>query len=101
MRLYALQGTTRLTHDDTVYDADEVGGFDLPEDFGRHMHAQHLGGRPLFEDEAERDARLKAEALEEARDPARLYELMQQLVANTAPDQDPGEPDRPRAHVED
>jgi hypothetical protein len=82
MRLYTRTGATAL--DDPEYgnfQADEEGGFDLPDDLSERLHRFHIDGRPAWETDVERQTRLIAEELDRRKDPATLLAAVQQLVA--------------------
>lgn len=86
MRLYPRQGQTTLDHPDYGhFDAGDDGGFDLPEDVGEQMHAFHVGGRPLWETDIERQRRLAEEELERRRDPQTMLDVMERLLAAAKP----------------
>jgi len=81
MRLYSRTGQTVLTDAEYgTFEAGPDGGFDLPEDLALREHAFHVGGRPLWETDVERQYRLAAEELDRRRDPATLMNAVQQLV---------------------
>lgn len=81
MRLYSRTGQTVLNDAEYgVFEAGPDGGFDLPEDLAEREHAFHVGGRPLWETDVERQYRLAAEELDRRRDPATLMNAVQQLV---------------------
>jgi len=82
MRLYTRTGATAL--DDPEYghfDADEQGGFDVPEEFGERLRRFHAGKQPLWETDIERQNRLMQEELDRRQDPATLLSAVEQLVA--------------------
>lgn len=81
MRLYSLTGASAL--DDPEYghfDAEDDGGFELPEDLAERLHRFHFGGRPSWEDQIERQERLMQEELERRKDPATLLGAVESLV---------------------
>lgn len=81
MRLYTRTGATAL--DDAEYgtfQADENGGFDFPDDVSDRLHGFHVGGRPMWETDTERQHRLIAEELDRRKDPATLLSAVEQLV---------------------
>lgn len=81
MRLYSRTGQTVLTDAEYgTFEAGPDGGFDLPEDLAVREHSFHVGGRPLWETDVERQYRLAAEELDRRRDPATLMNAVQQLV---------------------
>lgn len=85
MRLYTRTGATAL--DDAQFghfDAGPDGCFDVPEEFGEHLRRFHLSGRPAWETDIERQARLVAEELERRKDPATLLAAVEQIVAAAA-----------------
>jgi hypothetical protein len=85
MRLYSRVGATALDHPTGHYDADpDTGAFEFPDEVSDELHSFHSGGKPMWEDQAERDRRLAAEELERLRDPATLLEAIRkqnELVA--------------------
>lgn len=94
MRLYSLTGATALTDPEFgSFDAGPDGSFDLPEEFAERLHAFHFGGRPAWETDIERQARLMNEELERRKDPATLLSAVEQLVKAAAQvsTQDPDE----------
>ncbi|MGN6607969.1 MAG: hypothetical protein ACTHMS_13280 [Jatrophihabitans sp.] len=83
MRLYSRFDITSIKDPETgeQYDADETGAIEVPEAFGRFLHGQHMAGKQAWEDDAERFDRLTAEEDARRRDPASLYDLLQQRLA--------------------
>lgn len=90
MRLYTRTGATALTDSETgtEYEADERGGFNFPEELSDRLRRFHIGKQPAWEDDIERQQRLVDEQLEQAKDPATLLAVVQQLAqyAQTAQD---------------
>jgi hypothetical protein len=82
MRLYTRTGAIALTDPATgiVYEADEQGGFDFPDDLSDQMHHFHPGGRPGWETDIERQHRLIGEEMERRKDPATLLGVVEQLM---------------------
>lgn len=80
MRLYSLTGATALDHAEGHFEADEDGAFDLPDDIAEEIHGFHVGGKPAWEDDIERQNRLLQEELERRKDPATLLGAVEQLV---------------------
>jgi hypothetical protein len=81
MRLYTRTGATAL--DDPEYghfDADEQGGFDLPDGLSDRLHAFHWRGQPMWETDIERQHRLNREDVERRKDPATLLSVVEQLM---------------------
>lgn len=82
MRLYTRTGATAVDDPEFgTFEADEEGGFDLPDDLSERLIRFHIDGRPAWETDTERQNRLIAEELERRKDPATLLEAVQQLVA--------------------
>lgn len=79
MRLYTRTGATQVSAGGNVFTADENGAFEFPQDVGAEVRAFHVGGKPAWEDEAERGARLAAEQMERLRDPATLLAEVQKM----------------------
>lgn len=79
MRLYTRTGATQVSANGKVFTADENGAFEFPQDVGAEVRAFHVGGKPAWEDEAERGARLAAEQMERLRDPATLLAEVQKM----------------------
>ncbi|MET7944342.1 hypothetical protein [Streptomyces sp. NPDC005302] len=81
MRLYTLTGATALEDPEFgKYEADEQGGFDFPNELSSRLHNFHVGGKPAWEDDIERQQRLMTEELERRKDPATLLDAVQQIV---------------------
>ena len=80
MRLYSRDGATAVSHGGVTYTAGSDGGFDFPEETGRHLHAFHAGKRPLWETDIERQNREAAEIAERRKDPATLLDAVQQII---------------------
>ncbi|MET7746204.1 hypothetical protein [Streptomyces sp. NPDC005385] len=81
MRLYTLTGATALEDPEFgKYEADEQGGFDFPNELSSRLHSFHVGGKPAWEDDIERQRRLMTEELERRKDPATLLDAVQQIV---------------------
>jgi hypothetical protein len=79
MRLYNKAGDVPQI-DDPVYGTikpDETGGFSMPEALYDQLH-----GRPEWENDAEREARIVKEQLDIARDPATLLKEVRTLGTN-------------------
>lgn len=79
MRLYTRTGATQVSAGGNVFTADENGAFEFPQDVGAEVRAFHVDGKPAWEDEAERGARLAAEQMERLRDPATLLAEVQKM----------------------
>ena len=81
MRLYTRTGATAL--DDPEFgrfDADDQGAFDLPDELSDRLARFAHCGKPMWETDVQRQARLMAEEKERASDPATLLAAVQQLV---------------------
>lgn len=78
MRLYNTEGATQVDDPEFgTFAPDANGAFDgLPDGMYAKLH-----GRPGWENEAERTARLAAEQLEKLRDPATMLAEMQKMTA--------------------
>lgn len=98
MRLYTRTGATALDDPEHGhFDADEQGAFLLPEDLAERLRRFHVGGKPAWETDVERQRRLIHEEMERRKDPATLLDAVEQLVkaaAHTAPDSE-AEPPAP------
>lgn len=82
MRLFTRTGATALDHPAFGhFDADELGGFDFPNELSDQLHGFSAGGRPLWETDIERQHRTIREELERRRDPATLMDAVAQLVS--------------------
>jgi hypothetical protein len=81
MRLYTRTGATQVSAGGNVYTADTDGAFEFPQDVGAEVHAFHVDGKPAWEDDAERAARLAAEQMEKLRDPATMLAELQKMTA--------------------
>jgi hypothetical protein len=81
MRLYTRTGATAL--DDPEYghfEADDQGGFNLPEELSERLHSFHIGGQPAWESDIERQRRLMTEESERRKDPATLLDAVEQIM---------------------
>lgn len=78
MRLYTRTGATSVTDpaDEAIYEVDENGSLEVPDELGEHLHGMHVKGKPAFENDEERKKRLGLEDLDRRRDPAVLYDLL-------------------------
>lgn len=77
MRLYSKTGATRIDGPLGSFTPGPDGAFDgLPDAVYADLH-----GRPDWENEAERTARLAAEQLEKLRDPATMLAELQKMTA--------------------
>jgi hypothetical protein len=89
MRLYTRTGATALTDPKTgiTYKADEQGGFDFPDEFSDEQQGFATRGRPMWENDIQRQRRVMAEEMERRKDPAAMLEVMEQLLqaAKSAP----------------
>ena len=84
MRLYSRTGAASVTHDGQTYDPGDDGGFDFPEAVGQELHSFHVGGKPAWETQIERNNRLINEELERRKDPATLLSVVEQLMQHAA-----------------
>ncbi|NUR01366.1 MAG: hypothetical protein HOY79_34025 [Streptomyces sp.] len=81
MRLYSRTGATRLDDPEHgSFDADAQGGFDFPDEVSDRIRGFHLHGKPLWEDDIQRQQRLIEEELERRKDPATLLSAVEALV---------------------
>ena len=80
MRLFSRAGATAVDDGGKHYTAGDDGGFDFPEDVAVSLHSFHAGGKPMWEDSIERQARLVAEESARRQDPATLLAAVEQLV---------------------
>lgn len=83
MRLYTTTGATQV--DDPrygSYTAGPNGAFEFPNELSGRLHGFHIGGRPSWETDAERETRIAKEELERFRDPATLLAAVREMGAN-------------------
>lgn len=81
MRLYTRTGAVALDHPEFGhFDADDQGGFDLPDELSDRLHRFAYQGKPAWETDVERQQRLMAEELERRKDPATLLSVVEQLM---------------------
>jgi len=80
MRLYSRAGATAVDDGGKHYTAGDDGGFDFPDDVAARQHAFHAGGKPMWEDSIERQARLVREESARRQDPATLLAAVEKLV---------------------
>lgn len=82
MRLYTRTGATALTDPATgrIYEADEQGGFNFPDDLSDSLHRFAVRGVPMWETDIERQRRLMSEELERRKDPATLLSAVEQIL---------------------
>jgi hypothetical protein len=82
MRLYTRTGATALTDPETgvVYEADEQGGFNFPDDLSDKLHRFAVRGQPMWETDIERQRRVMNEELERRKDPATLLTAVEQIL---------------------
>lgn len=92
MRLYSRTDTGAVEHDGVHYEPEGDGGFEFPEDVGEQLHSFHTGGKPQWETQIERQARLMNEEMERRKDPATLLSAVEQIV-NAAQATKKAEPD--------
>lgn len=81
MRLYTRTGATQVSAAGQVFTVDGNGAFEFPQELGAQMHSFHMDGKPAWEDDAERAARLAAEQMEKLRDPATMLAELQKMTA--------------------
>jgi hypothetical protein len=100
MRLYTRTGATTL--DDPEFghfDASPDGAFDLPEELSDRLNGFHVGGRPMWESDIERQRRLVSEEMERRKDPATLLAAVEQIMkaaqATVVPTPEPVSPPAP------
>lgn len=78
MRLYP-KGAPRHVVDHPKwghFEAAGDGGFDFPDEMSDELHSFHHRGKPLWENDDERSVRLHTDDLERRRDPAALYDAV-------------------------
>jgi hypothetical protein len=93
MRLYTRTGATALDHPDYGhFDADDNGGFDFPDDVSEQLHRFHVGGRPAWESDIERQARLLDEERQRRQDPETLLAAVEQIMRAAQATQPAAEP---------
>jgi len=81
MRLYPMNDTARVKDPEYgVFDVQDHGGFDLPDELSDKLQKVCVRGRRLWESEEERALRLHASEQERQRDPAALYGAVAELV---------------------
>ena len=82
MRLYTRTGATALTDPATgrIYEADEQGGFNFPDDLSDQLHRFAVRGQRMWESDIERQQRLIHEELERRKDPATLLGAVEQIM---------------------
>lgn len=80
MRLYSRVGATALDHDGQHYTAEPDGSFLLPEEVADAIGRFHVGGKPLWEDEVGRQARLISEEDARRRDPRTLLDAVERIT---------------------
>ena len=82
MRLYTRTGAVALTDPATgrIYEADDQGGFDFPDDLSDGLHRFAVRGQPMWENDIERQRRVMNEELERRKDPATLLSAVEQIL---------------------
>ncbi|MFC1418596.1 hypothetical protein [Streptacidiphilus cavernicola] len=97
MRLYTRTGASALTDPATgiVYEADEQGGFNFPDDLSDGLRRFAVRGQPMWEDDIERQRRMINEELERRKDPATLLDAVQQILSAAKGTQVPIAPPQP------
>lgn len=82
MRLYSR--TNAAVVDDPEFGHYEVskehGGFDFEDELSDRLHRFHFRGKPAWETEDERNARLHGEESERRRDPESLYSAVEKIA---------------------
>jgi hypothetical protein len=92
MRLYSLiEGTADVRHKGVRYAAGPDGGFDFPNEVSGELHSFHIGGRPMWEDQIERQRRLIQEEAARRADPATLLDAVEKLVRAAGATAEPAE----------
>lgn len=84
MKLYSRDGEQSTVSDPDfgTFTTDEAGVLEgLPDELFARLHSVHVGGRPLWESEEERDARLTAEDDARRRDPLTLLAAVERMGA--------------------
>jgi hypothetical protein len=101
VKLYTRTGAASISNEQHgEFTIAKDGSVHVPDEFGAYLHRQHIGGKPAWEDEAERHARLVAEEVERRKDPATLLaavEELQRAAATGTPEgrRDKGKQGRP------
>ncbi|WP_035796492.1 hypothetical protein [Kitasatospora mediocidica] len=86
MRLYTRTGATALDDPEWGhFEADEQGGFDLPDQLAEQQRAFAVRGSHAWETDIERQHRLVTEERERRQDPATLLQAVEQLVKAQVP----------------
>jgi hypothetical protein len=99
MRLYSRTGAVSVAHGGRTYEPEGDGGFDFPEPVGQELHSFHVGGKPAWETQIERNNRLINEELERRQDPATLLDAVQQILDAAKATQPAAEPEPKPAPV--
>ena len=102
MRLYSRNGATVVQHGDEQYKPGASGGFDFPDHVSDALHPFAVRGERLWETDIERQRRLLSEEMDRRRDPASLYEAVEQIMkaAQAAGQAEPAKPARAKAAAE-
>lgn len=86
MRIYTLNGTGAISDEEHgQFEVAADGSVEVPHALGERLCAIHIGGKPAWETEGERSARLEREHEEHRRDPATLLAAVEALQAQVAP----------------
>jgi len=81
MRLYPTHGGLVVDAPEGHFEAQDDGGFDLPEPLFTRLHSAHYGGVKAWETQIERQQRALAEEQLRRSDPASMLDVLERLLA--------------------
>jgi hypothetical protein len=85
MKLYSKLGPQTVSNEEVVGSPFTTGDDDsivVPDEFGAFLHATHVGGKPVWEDDRERQIRLVGEEATRRADPATLLAAVEKLQSS-------------------
>jgi hypothetical protein len=88
MKLYSKLGPQTVSNEEVVGSPFETGVNDsivVPDEFGAFLHATHVGGKPIWENDRERQIRLVGEEATRRADPATLLAAVEKLQSSIKP----------------
>ena len=86
MKLYSRVGPQTVSNEEVDGSPFETGADDaviFPDEFGTYLHKTHIGGRPAWEDDRERNVRMVGEEASRRADPATLLAAVEKLQSNS------------------
>jgi hypothetical protein len=92
MKLYSKLGPQTVSNEEVVgspFETDKDDAIVVPDEFGAFLHATHVSGKAVWEDDRERQIRLVGEEATRRADPATLLAAVEKLQSSIKPTDGP------------